>query len=106
MHRLAGRIGHALLAAAVVAAGSLVGHPAGAQEQELPEGFEQILPRGRIASIDEPGWVPASEAEIPDDAIVMGVVIDGQPRALSINLLNAHEVVNDKIGDTAYAAVW
>jgi hypothetical protein len=37
---------------------------------------------------------------------VLGVVIDGQARAFSLNLLNHHEVVNDQIGQTPYAAVW
>ncbi len=48
----------------------------------------------------------ASEAEISDDAWVLGVVIGGQPKAYSLNLLNRHEVVNDHSGDTAFAAVW
>jgi len=77
-----------------------------AHAQDLPDGFEQILPRGRIASIDDPQWVYVDDAELPGDAIVLGVLIEGHPRAMSINLLNAHEVVNDAIGDTAYAAVW
>ncbi len=50
--------------------------------------------------------MPASEADIKAGSWVLGVIIDGQPRAYSLNLLNAHEVVNDTIGDTNYAAVW
>ncbi|MCH7825850.1 MAG: DUF3179 domain-containing protein, partial [Acidobacteria bacterium] len=45
-------------------------------------------------------------ASIADDSVVLGVVIDGQARAYSIRLLNAHEVVNDTIGETNFAAVW
>jgi hypothetical protein len=74
--------------------------------QQTPEGFEQILERGRIASVDAPVYVSAAEAEIPGDAWVLGAVIEGQAVAYSVNLLNSHEVVNDKIGDTAFAAVW
>ena len=74
--------------------------------QDKPEGFEQILQRGRIASVDAPVYVAADEAEIPDDAWVLGAVIEGQALAFSVNLLNSHEVVNDKIGETAFAAVW
>ena len=73
---------------------------------QQPPGFMQILPRGQIPSIDQPEWVEASAADVPDDAWMLGIVIEGQPRAFSINLLNAYEIVNDKIGDTAYAAVW
>ena len=74
--------------------------------EELPEGVEQILERGKIAAIFNPEFVSAGEAEIADDAWVLGVEIDGQARAYSLNLLNRHEVVNDKIGEHSFAAVW
>ena len=74
--------------------------------QDKPEGFRQIIPRGRIAAVNAPTYVPASEAELKPSSWVLGVVIDGQARAYSLNLLNEHEVVNDTIGDTNYAAVW
>jgi len=73
---------------------------------EPPPGYEQILPRGRIAAVREPEFVPADEAELPDDAWVLGVVVEGQAKAYGLNLLNRHEVVNDRAGDTRYAAVW
>ena len=73
---------------------------------EVHPEFEQLLPRGRIASIDEPVFVEAAEAEISDDAWIFGVKIDGQTRAYSLNLLNRHEVVNDQIGESRFAAVW
>ena len=47
-----------------------------------------------------------SEAEIKPRSWVLGVVIDGQARAYSLNLLHEHDVVNDTIGDTNFAAVW
>jgi len=74
--------------------------------EELPEGVEQILERGKIAAISNPQFVTADEAEIADDAWVLGVEIDGQTRAYSLNLLNRHEVVNDQIGEKSFAAVW
>ena len=74
--------------------------------QDKPEGYRQIIPRGRIAAVNEPTYVPASEAEIKPSSWVLGVIINGQARAYSLNLLNAHEVVNDTIGDTNFAAVW
>lgn len=80
--------------------------PSTALAQETPEGYEQILPRGGIAAIDAPTYVSADEAELPDDAWVLGTVIEGQAFAYSVNLLNSHEVVNDTFGDTAFAAVW
>jgi hypothetical protein len=50
--------------------------------------------------------VTAAEAEIPGDAWVLGVVVDGEARAYSLNLLNRHEIVNDRVGDKSFAAVW
>ena len=76
------------------------------QAEDLPKEFRQLLPRGPIAAITQPQFVSTSEANIADDSWVLGVVIDGQARAYSLNLLNSHEVVNDRIGNIAFAAVW
>ena len=48
-----------LLAAATVSAGAA---------EEVPKGYQQLLPRGRIASIDSPRFVPAATASLPGDA--------------------------------------
>lgn len=77
-----------------------------AQNKDLPAEFQQLLPRGRIAAINKPQFVPAKQADISKNSWVLGVVIDGQAKAYSLNLLNSHEVVNDKIGDKNFAAVW
>jgi len=77
-----------------------------AAQNETPPGVEQIIPRGRIAAVTEPQFVSADEAAIPDDAWVLGVELEGEARAYSLNLLNAHEVVNDSVGDKDFAAVW
>ncbi len=71
-----------------------------------PEGVEQILPRGGIPAIFEPHFVGANEARIPDDAWVLGVVINGDARAYDLNLLNHHEIVNDVVGGLPVAPVW
>lgn len=70
------------------------------------EGFRQVIPRGRIAAIIDPGFVPASRAKMPDDAWILGFFIDGQAYAYDLNLLNAHEVVNHTVNDKPIAAVW
>ena len=72
----------------------------------LPPGFMQAIARGRIASIDEPRFVTPDEANIPGDAWVFGVDLDGQPRAYSLKLLNHHEIVNDEVNGRRFAAVW
>lgn len=94
----------ALLVGAVALAGLV--YPLLGSAQKKPKGFRQIVSRGGIAAIDNPRFVPASEAKVDPDSWFFGVVIDGQPRAFSINILNYHEVVNDSIGGTHYAAVW
>lgn len=76
------------------------------QRSQKPEGFEQIIPRGRIAAVNDPVYVSADEAQIGSDSSVLGVVIDGEAMAYSLNLLNSHEVVNDSVGETDFAAVW
>ena len=77
-----------------------------ADTETPPPGVEQLLPRGRIAAIFDPVFVPAAEAEISDDAWILGVVLDGEARAYSLNLLNRHEVVNDRLAGRPVAAVW
>lgn len=80
--------------------------PSALAADELPPGVVQILPRGGLPAVLAPRFVTAEEATIPDGAWVLGVVIDGEARAYSLNLLNRHEVVNDRIAGTAFAAVW
>lgn len=65
-----------------------------------------VIPRARIKAIDAPRFVPAAEADLPPDAWVFGVVVDGQVRAYDLNLLNHHETVNDRVGDKPFAVVW
>ena len=94
-----------LRALCAIGLGAAAGGPLLASD-DPPPGVEQLLPRGRIAAVFEPRFVGAAEAEIGDDAWILGVVIDGQAKAYSLNLLNTHEVVNDAIGERSFAAVW
>lgn len=62
-------------------------------------------PRDGIPAINEPKFVdPDAAGFMDDDDRVMGVVIDGVPRAYPIKILNWHEAVNDQIG-TQYFVV-
>ena len=75
--------------------------------EDGPDGYQRYFSSPKqIAAISQPQFVLADSANIADDSWVLGVVIDGQARAYSLNLLNSHEVVNDRIGNTAFAAVW
>jgi hypothetical protein len=79
--------------------------PARAQDVP-PPGFQRFLPRGRIPAVDDPQFVPAAAAKIPPEAWVLGVTLGGVSRAYSLNLLNAHEVVNDRIDGRPVAVIW
>jgi len=57
-------------------------------------------PRDGIPAINEPVFIAAEKARFIDgDDRVMGVVINGHPRAYPIAILNWHELVNDRVGD-------
>lgn len=75
-------------------------------EQGVPSGVERILPRDAIPAIFDPEFVSAEEANLPPDAEVIGVVIKGEARAYSINLLDGHEIVNDEIQGVKFAVTW
>ena len=98
-----GRVRAAVLVIAVVA---LVPAAATGQDAAPPEGVQQLLPRGGIPAIFDPVFVMAAEAQIPDSAWVLGLVINGEARAYDLNLLNHHEVVNDVVGGLPVAPVW
>jgi Protein of unknown function (DUF3179) len=59
----------------------------------------QICPRGCIPALDQPKVTPASEGDwYPKDAVVFGVVVNGQARAYPKNMMEIHEMVNDTLG--------
>ena len=58
-----------------------------------------ICPLGCIPALDQPKTTPAAQGGwYPDDAIVFGVVINGQARAYPKNMMEVHEMVNDTLG--------
>jgi hypothetical protein len=59
-----------------------------------------------IPSVDDPQFQPASEASIPDDDPVFGVVRDGEARAYPQYILVFHEIVNDTVGGDAVAVTY
>ena len=90
-----------------LAIGALLVLPAtGALADDPPPGVEQLLPRGGIPAIFDPQFVAAGEAEIPDDAWVLGVFVNGEAKAYDLNVLNHHEIVNDVIGGMPLAPTW
>ena len=67
-----------------------------------------LLPRDAIPSIDNPTFYSVEEAneEYVLEELVLGVVIDGDARAYSTNLLDSHEIVNDVVGGQPIAVTW
>ncbi len=86
--------------------------PIAAEErQELPQpdvvpGYQQLAPRGVFPALVDPDFVSAADAEIPDDAWVLGFASEGEAYAYDLELLNSHEVVNHRLGERNIAAVW
>ncbi|HJN15483.1 MAG TPA: DUF3179 domain-containing (seleno)protein, partial [Armatimonadota bacterium] len=65
---------------------------------DIGEILKTDLDASQLAPIDDPESVPASSSAAPaDDEPVIGVVIDGKPRAYPLALLSGHWVVNDHV---------
>ena len=72
----------------------------------VPEDFVHMTGRDGIMAIWDPIFVTADKANMPDDAEVIGVAINGEARAYSINLLDGIEIVNDTVGGKKIAVTW
>jgi len=59
----------------------------------------QVCPRGCIPALDQPTVTPAGEGSwYPENAIVFGIVVNGEARAYPRNMMEVHEMVNDTLG--------
>ena len=64
----------------------------------VPESASVLLTEP-IPALDDPGVTPAGEGGwYPDDGIVFGVVVGGDARAYPRNVMETHELVNDRLG--------
>lgn len=67
-----------------------------------------LLESGAIPAIFEPEFVSVDAAEDlyhPDEPVLV-VSLHGETHAYSTWHLDQHEIVNDRIGDTWFAATW
>ena len=73
-----------------------------------PEDIIAILPMDAIPAILDPQFLSAASAEDQMESAeqVIGVSINGDNRAYSINMLSSHEIVNDMVGGKAIAVTW
>ncbi|MEQ9216885.1 MAG: DUF3179 domain-containing protein [Cyclobacteriaceae bacterium] len=60
-----------------------------------------------IPALENPLMITADEATtLSDDELVVGVVLDGQARAYSHQVLDWHEIINDQIGQHPFALTY
>jgi hypothetical protein len=100
---------------AIITLLAAVATPLTAQEQERKvRARVQAHPGGPIEDVEmsvhevpvDPKTVSTDEANLEDDELVLGLVIEGQPIAYPIRYLAMFEVINDRVGDTPLAPTW
>ena len=67
------------------------------------------LPPGAIPALDEPAMVGTADpgaAYLDDADRVLGVVVDGQARAYPHPVLDHHEIVTDRVGETVFTVTF
>lgn len=74
--------------------------------QARPGGpLEEVEVAVHEVPVDLPS-VPADKAQLDDDELVLGVVVDTQAIAYPIRYLAMFEVVDHRVGDTPLAPTW
>lgn len=59
-----------------------------------------------LPSLDDPRHVPASEAELGDEAEVLGIEINGEACAWPLETLVPHHIIHDEVGGVPVAVAW
>ena len=75
-------------------------------DEEQVYRYSQLLVRDSIRPVYEPEFVPAAQAELDDDDLVLAIEIDGQAKAYPIRVLNSREMVNDELAGVPILATW
>ncbi len=71
---------------------------------DRPLGTPFTCPNACIPALDDPAVTDAEGGDwYPDDGVVFGVVIDGEARAYPRNIMEVHEMVNDRLGGRRFA---
>jgi len=67
----------------------------------------QVL-KSPMPALTKPNIIKGTEADVPPNALVLGVDIDGEARAYLINELTGphREVINDRLNGVPIAATW
>jgi len=96
-------------AAALVATGLVALGCAGSADAVIEgDPIIRVLRKNAIRSIDRPRMITSAEAAdlLVDHEPVLGVQDGERARAYPLWYLDAHEIVNDTLGDVPIAATW
>lgn len=76
------------------------------EQQELMAGFSQQIPFDGIRPVYNPRFVPAQQAGLEPDDLVMGVTFEGEAKAYPVSVLRFREMVNDEIAGRPILVSW
>jgi len=65
-----------------------------------------LRPERVIQALDDPRILPASEADLPPDNFVLTADIEGQARAWPMEVVIAHHLIHDRVGEVPILASW
>lgn len=74
--------------------------------EPLPDGYRALLPRDAIAPVYRPSFLAAQDAPWQDNALVIGVEIDGKAKAYPVSYLNRREMVIDRLAGIPILVTW
>jgi hypothetical protein len=76
------------------------------EEQNVLSRIHRVLGRDMILPIYNPRFVPAGEAKVQGDELVLGIEISGKAKAYPITILASREMVNDELSGVPILATW
>ena len=68
--------------------------------------YVQLRRRDDIPPVYAPQFVPAADAALPDDAPIIGLIVNGSARAYPLGILYRREMVNDVVGGVPVLISW
>ena len=72
--------------------------------EDLPVAW--LIPWDGIRPIYDPEFVPAGNAPLEDDELIIGVAWDGEAKAYPISVLRSREMVNDELAGIPTLVTW
>lgn len=76
-------------------------------DADVDQVYQGCPRRDCIPSIDHPSFLAAAEVDfLDDDDLVISITLGGETRAYPTRILDRHEIVNDRFGDTPIAVTY